>query len=108
MAQHFPCPYLNADVELRDDRIEHIQARHPGTWPNFESEIAQTLARPDLVRRSDYDPQTRLFSKWFQAIRTGRHLVIITVSETDPPHHWIITAYTARKITGGTVEWPQP
>jgi len=108
MTQFFPCPHLNADVELREDRIDHIQTRHPGTWPDFETEISQALACPDLVRRSDYDPQTRLFSKWFQSIRTGRHLVIVTVSETHPPRHWVITAYTARTITGGTVEWPQP
>ncbi|WP_219898687.1 hypothetical protein [Phormidesmis priestleyi] len=58
-----------------------------------------------MVRSSDRDPNALLFSKWFESIRTGRYLVVVVVNQTDPERHWIITTYTARKITGGQVLW---
>ena len=107
MIYRMRCPYLSAEVELNEERIAHIQGRHGYTWPDLESEIRQTLAEPELVRQSDRDPQTRLFSRYFETIRTGRYMVVVTVSEVEPPRHWIVTAYTARKLTGGVREWPQ-
>ena len=40
-----------------------------------------------------------LFSKWFDIIRTGRHFIVVVVTETPTQHHLIITAYTARKLS---------
>lgn len=107
MVIHFECPYLGSTVELSQERIDHIQRRHGHTWPELEAEIQMTLAEPELVRRSGRDPQTRLFSRYFDTIRTGRYMVVVTVSEHEPPRHWIVTAYTARRISGGTQEWSQ-
>jgi len=42
-----------------------------------------------------------MFSKWFDTIRTGRYLIAVTVTNDLTKRHWIITAYTARKLTGG-------
>jgi len=101
----FECPYLNAAVELSEERIAHIQSRHGYTWPDLEREVQMTLADPEEVRQSDRDPQTRLFSRWFETLRTGRYMVVVTVSETKPPRHWIVTMYTSRRLTGGIWEW---
>jgi hypothetical protein len=62
-------------------------------------QLAMTLEIPDYVRRSDRDPTANLFSKWFDTIRTGHYLVVVTVSDVHATRHWIITAYTSRKIT---------
>ena len=97
----FPCPYLKGDVELTDERSQHIAMTHPGTLPNYLNEMAETLMEPDQVRHSKRDPNALLFSRWFETIRTGRHLVVVTVSESDQSRHWVITAYTARKLSGG-------
>jgi hypothetical protein len=105
MFQFFPCPYLNTDVELTDDRYQHILQTHPGTLPNYLTQLADTLEDPDLIRSSDRDPQALLFSKWFETIRGGRYLVVVIINPTHPEQPWIITAYTARKITGGQVLW---
>ena len=106
MSHSFYCPYLNAEVELSEQREQHIIERHPGTLPNYLMQLAETLNSPDLVRKSSRDDSSLLFSKWFEDIRTGRHLVVITVSEQDPIRHWIVTAYTARRISGGEKIWP--
>lgn len=105
MSRKFSCPYLNASVELTEERSQHIVQTHPGTLPEYLAELEATLADPDLIRSSDRDPSTLLFSRWFEAIRTGRYLIVVVVHQIDPPRHWIVTTYTARKITGGQVLW---
>lgn len=101
----FFCPYLSGLVELTDERLQHITQNHPGTFPEYFPQLEETLADPDLIRSSSYDPNALLFSKWFESIRMGRYLVVVVVSQTDPARHWILTTYTARKITGGQALW---
>ncbi len=101
----FPCSYLKKNVELTDEREQHIIETHPGTLPDYLEQLAETLANPDLIRQSERDESALLFSKWFATMRTGRHLVVVTGSQLELERYWIITAYTARKITGGKVVW---
>ena len=102
MSQFFPCPRLGSDVELTDERRQHIVQSHPGTLPDYAEQLAQTLAEPDLVIPSEQDERALRFSKWFDNIRTGRYLVVVTISDSDPTRHWIITTYTARKLAKGS------
>lgn len=68
--------------------------------------IAQTLNNADQVRSSSRFNNARLFTKWFDDIRQGKHLIVVVVSDFIPnQRNWIITAYIARKITGGIIEW---
>jgi hypothetical protein len=101
----FSCPYLGGEVELSEEREQHISETHPGMLPEYVEQLSETLADPDVIRSSDRDVTALLFSKWFSTIRTGRFLVVVVVSQTEINRHWIITAYTARKITGGTIIW---
>ncbi|BBC22676.1 hypothetical protein [Pseudanabaena sp. ABRG5-3] len=90
MSRFFSCPYLNSNVERTEEREQHINQNHPQTLPNYLSELAETLDNPDQVRPSSFD-----------TIRTGRYLIAVTVTDDLTKRHWIITTYTARKITGG-------
>jgi len=102
----FPCPYLNAQVELTDEREQHIAERHPDLLPEHRQHIADVLADPDQVRRSTRFANARLFSRWFESVRGGKHVVVVVVSEPiNGYRHWIITAYIARKLAGGENEW---
>ena len=47
----FPCPYLNGEVELTDEREEHIALTQPDLLPEYLPQVKQTLADPDQVRR---------------------------------------------------------
>lgn len=105
MAKTFFCSYLEVTVDLTDERENHIIDRHPGTLPDYQEQLAETLADPDLIRSSDHDEKALLFSKWFSTIRTGRFLIVVVVSQSAPSRHWIVTTYTARKITGGIMVW---
>jgi len=102
----FPCPYLKGVVELTDEREAHIAETHPDLLPEYIEFIGQVLAEPDRVRRSARMSAARLFSRWFDNIRRGKHLVVVVVSEDMPERrHWIITAYLARRLSGGELEW---
>ena len=102
----FRCPYLKGDVDLTEERERHIAERHPDLLPKHREWISETLAAPDQVRRSLRFGSARLFSRWYTDLRAGKHVVVVVVSEPDPSdRHWIITAYIARKLAEGGVEW---
>ena len=39
----FPCPYLEAEVELTDERKRHIAERHPDLLPEHWQRVAEVL-----------------------------------------------------------------
>ncbi|HUP53078.1 MAG TPA: hypothetical protein VM198_11410 [Longimicrobiales bacterium] len=104
--KRYACPYLNSDVELSEERARHIAERHPDLLPAHAERIAQFLEEPDLVRRSGRLGSARLFSRFFPGGSSEKHVVVVIVSEVEPsPRHWVITAYQARKLSGGEIEW---
>jgi hypothetical protein len=101
----FPCPYLNGEVELTEEREIRIAQRHPDLLPDHRDRIASTLADPDQVRRSVRFGSARLFSRWYSDLRGDKHVVVV-VSEVDPDQrHWIITSCIAGSLVEGDVEW---
>jgi hypothetical protein len=106
MTTHFRCPYLNAQVALTDERERHIAERHPDLLPEHRQRIADTLVAPDQVRRSARFASARLFTRWFESVRGGKHIVVVVVSESAPSSRpWVITAYIARRLAKGEIEW---
>lgn len=102
----FPCPYLSVQVELSDERERHIGSHHPDLLPAHRRRIMETVAEPDQVRRSVRLGSAKLFSKWFADLRGGKHMVVVVVSDPGPEaRSWIITAYMARKLAEGEIEW---
>jgi len=102
----FDCPYLKGVVELTEKRERHIAESHPDLLPAHRDRIELTLADPDEVRKSIRFGEARLFSRWFEDLRSGKHVVVVVVSQTElNRRHWVITAYIARKLAGGAIEW---
>lgn len=66
------CPYLNASVELTEERELHIASHHPDLLPEFRNCIFQTVSDPDQVRRSVRFLNARIFSKWFDTFKDGK------------------------------------
>jgi hypothetical protein len=47
-----------------------------------------------------------LFSRWFESLRGGKYVVVVVVGDAGPDdRHWIVTAYLARRLTQGEIEW---
>lgn len=104
--KNFNCPYLKAEVELTPEREIHIAERHPDLLPDYAAAIAETLLDPDTVRRSSHAPGARLFSKWYNEIRNGKHVVVVVMSGAGAPKRdWIVTAYLSRRLAEGDIEW---
>jgi len=57
------------------------------------------------VRRSPRFGAAKLFSRWFSDEKGGKQVIVVVVSPGDDGRHWIITAYIARKLAEGEVEW---
>jgi len=100
----FSCQYLAGEVELSEEREKHIGERHPELAPQFRDRIRMT-AEPHEVRRSARSADARLFSRWFDDIMGGKHVVVVVVSERRTRRHWVITAYVVSKLGQGVVEW---
>jgi len=101
----FACPYLRGQVELSEERERHIAERHPDLMPGERQRVADTLSDPDQVRRSARFGDARLFTRWFDDLRGGKHVVVVVVAERGLGRHWIITAYMARRLAEGEIEW---
>jgi hypothetical protein len=103
---HFQCPYLKSIVELTDERERHITYRHPDLLPEHRARLADVLADPDQIRRSTRFADARSFSRWFDNLRGGKHVVVVVVGDTSrSSRHWIITAYIARRLAEEDIEW---
>jgi hypothetical protein len=105
----FPCPYLHGEVELTDEREQHIAAHHPDLLPQHRWRIGEALADPDEVRQDSDYPNTRIFFRWYDDLRDGKYVVVAVVSPQPPDtRHWIVTAFMARKPPKGDLEWKRP
>ena len=106
MVVRFACPHLKEEVELTEERRRHIGERHPDLLPQDLDRIAETLLDPDQVRKSARFSGARLFSRWRDDLWGGKHVVVVVVSEAGlRGRHWIVTAYVARRLVEGEVEW---
>jgi hypothetical protein len=104
MATYFACPHLGSDVELTDEREAHIRRHHPEVLTSGRDLIAQTLSDPDLIRRDLRDPATTmLFSRRYDQVRGGRHVIVNVVSQ--PGRDWVVTAFTGQKVEERDIEW---
>jgi hypothetical protein len=101
-----PCPYLAAPVELTDEREQHIAQGHPDLLPDYRAALDLTLADPDQVRTSNRLAGGHLFARRFEDIRDGKYVVVVVVSDPPPTGRaWVVTAYLARRLSGGAIEW---
>lgn len=100
------CPYLGQEVELSQERERHVMAQHPDLLPEHRQHIIETVADPDEVRHSKRFGNALLFSRWFQKLNGGKYVVVVVVSEGGiSERSWIVTAYIARKLVEGEIEW---
>ena len=102
----FYCPYLEGEVELSEEREHHIAVHHPDLFPQQRHCLIEVLLSPDEIRRSKRFGNALLFSRWFQDLSEGKYVVVVVVSDDGiPKRHWIVTAYIARKLAKGVIEW---
>lgn len=97
--------YLNAEIELSDERAQHILERHPELGPDPWAWIEPTICDPDLIRCSARMPEALQFSRWCDSLLGGKLLVVVVIAPQPPGRNWIITSYATTKPSGGEVLW---
>ncbi len=89
-------------MEFPEGREQHVLARHPDLLLAGRKFIANTLADPDQVRSSSRFGNASLFSRWYDVL--SKHVVVVVIDEPNG-RKWVVTAYIARKLVAGAVEW---
>jgi hypothetical protein len=90
---------------LTEERERHIADRHPDLLPAHRHRVRDVIQDPDLVRRSTRSSTARLFSRWYSDMRRGRHVVVVIEHAAAVNRYWVVTAYIARRLAAGEIEW---
>lgn len=97
--------YLNRDIRVTDERIQHIIENHPEfTLNDFNDKLKNTLENPDIVMSSSSDPTVELFYRFFQNTPVGNKWFCIVIKNlaTDL---FVITLYYTDSIKKGKEIW---
>ena len=73
MPTTFPCPYLNATVELTEEREAHVVRLHPDLLPDQLDLIRATLSDPNTIHQSRRD--TLIFARWYDRLYGGKYFL---------------------------------
>lgn len=66
--------------------------------------VAETLAYPNRVFRSDQDLNGRVFIRWYDDLE--KNILAVVISDANG-RYWLITAYMTRRMPKGEVLWVQ-
>jgi hypothetical protein len=96
--------FQGLEVRLTDERLEHI-LEHP-EMRGSEAAIGVTLAFPERVIESLFDPDIRLYYRFYRRTVVGaKHLcVVVRISAEDA---FVVTAYLTDSIKRGRRLWPE-
>lgn len=88
---------LGKQVELTDERKEHIFQYHRDLVPFFDR-LAEVLNSPEGVRRTFDDQQVLLFYRFYPDILVGKYSVaVVKINDCN----FILTAYLTRRVKTG-------
>lgn len=86
------------EVIITDERIQHIQERHPDDYERFSAYLAEIVQNPDYIIR-DLRPQTGMLLKEITVGETGEHFrVALRLAASQDPAHYKNSIITFLKI----------
>jgi hypothetical protein len=100
----FECPYLDANVELTDERTTHIVTKHTEVADEYVRLLNFTLAAPQLVMESRRSRTALIFSRWYHDLQGGKYFMAV-VERDRAGRYWIITAHLSDVELRGEVIW---
>jgi hypothetical protein len=94
--------YQRREVRLTEERLAHILT-HP-EMVGMESKIADTLKKPQLVRKSRSDDSVNLFYRFYTQTKIGDKWLCV-VAKYFPDDAFVVTAYFTAKPKKGDDLW---
>jgi hypothetical protein len=94
--------FQGLEVRLTDERLEHI-LEHP-EMRGSEAAIGVTLAFPERVIESLFDPDIRLYYRFYRRTVAKHLCVVVKINAEDA---FVVTAYLTDSIKRGRRLWPE-
>lgn len=86
------------EVIITDERIQHIQERHPDDYERFSTYLAEIVQNPDYIIR-DPRPQTGMLLKEITVGETGEHFrIALRLAASQDPTQYKNSIITFLKI----------
>jgi len=90
-------------VSLTEGKYDHICKRHPEVFGELDK-MKETLASPQIVRRSLYDEKVWLFYRFFENTSvTEKYLMVVARILND--EGLVVTSYFTGKVMMGEEIW---
>jgi hypothetical protein len=89
-------------IRLTDERLKHV-LEHP-EMSDTETEIEETLLRPQRVVRSRSDEEVRLYYRFYPETRVGGKFLCVVV-KVRAEDAFVVTAYLTDKVKEGESLW---
>jgi len=93
--------YRGEEIHLADEVYQVALTKHPEGRQFFEF-VGETLASPDIVKKSQTDSRVELYYKYYSKILNGKFVVIVV---KHAERYFISTFYATDKIKQGEVVW---
>lgn len=97
--------YQGQPVRLTDERRQHILLHRE--MVGMEAAIGETLRNPQLVIRSQSDPNAALCYRFYQRTLVGDKWLCVVV-KYGGPEAFVLTAYLTDRPKAGEQLWPKP
>ncbi len=93
--------YWDTEVELTEERWEHIVKEHPEIEA-LREQIGMVLIGPDYVKRSLRDKDVWLYYKYEEMLYNGKYLLVVV---KRGQRSFVVTCYVTDKIKQGDTIW---
>lgn len=94
---------FNRNIRLTDERMGHIELDHPEMSGQIDK-IAETLQKPEIVIRSNSDPEVELFYRYYSETPVGDKYMCVIVKGRGEDL-FIITTYFTDTMKRGETLW---
>jgi len=94
--------YSGIEIELTEERWNHITKEHPEIKTHYEK-IGDVLSAPDQVKLSKRDENVFLYYRFYHDIQSGKYLLIVV--KKDQERSFVLTGYITDAIRKGDTIW---
>ena len=94
-------------IRLPEERWQHIITRKDHAYMVYmRAELDETLQDPDVIRKSDRDPDTvHIYYKWYENTVVGSKWVLVAVRFFDNGDAFVLTAFAPDEMKPGEEIW---
>jgi hypothetical protein len=89
-------------IRLTEERLNYILFKHPEI-SNKTDKIRCTLIRPDLIRKSQYNPDVWLYYKFYKRLKKYLTVAVKLFNREG----FVITSYITDRIKVGEEIWKE-